>query len=45
VVGQAKRFSREIGGGVKRCAEIVKQTALDSHRRVLDVMVPRVQAA
>jgi IS5 family transposase len=43
VVGQAKRFSREIGGGVKRCAEIVKQTALEGHRRVLDVMVPRVQ--
>jgi IS5 family transposase len=43
VVGQAKRFSREIGDGVKRCTEIVKQTALEGHRQVLDVMVPRVQ--
>jgi hypothetical protein len=28
---------------VKRCAEIVKQTALGGHRRVLDVVVPWVQ--
>ena len=42
VVGQAKRFSREIGDGVKRCAETVKQTALEG-TGVLDVMVPRVQ--
>ena len=43
VVGQAKRFSREVDDGVKCCAEIVKQTALEGHRQVLDVMVPRVQ--
>ena len=43
VVGQAKRFSREIGDGVKRCAAIVQQSALERHRQVLDVMVPRVQ--
>src|SRR5271166_4455996 len=43
VVGQAKRFSREIGDGVKRCTAIVQQTALEGHRQVLDVMVPRVQ--
>ena len=29
--------------GVKRCTEIVQQTALEGHRQVLDVMVPRVQ--
>jgi IS5 family transposase len=43
VVGQAKRFSREIGDGVKRGAEVVQQMALEGHRRVLDTMVPRVQ--
>lgn len=43
VVGQAKRFSREIGDGVKCGTEIVQQTALEGHRQVLDVMVPRVQ--
>ncbi len=43
VVGQAKRFSKEIGAGVKRCADIVRQTALEGHRQVLDVMVARVQ--
>jgi IS5 family transposase len=43
VVGQAKRFSREIGYGVKRCTGIVQQTALEGHRQMLDVMVPRVQ--
>jgi transposase, IS5 family len=43
VVGQAKRFSREIGDGVKRCTAIVQQTALEGQRRVLDTMVPRVQ--
>ena len=43
VVAQAKRFSREIGDGVKRGAEVVQQMALEGHRRVLDTMVPRVQ--
>ena len=43
VVGQAKRFAREISDGVKRCTEIVQQTALEGHRQVLDAMVPRVQ--
>ncbi|HME25107.1 MAG TPA: ISNCY family transposase, partial [Acetobacteraceae bacterium] len=43
MVGQARRFSNEIGDGVKRCAEIVQQAALEGHRQVLDVMVPRVQ--
>ena len=43
VVAQAKRFSREIGDGVKRGAEVVQQMALEGHRRVLDTMVPQVQ--
>jgi IS5 family transposase len=43
VVGQAKRFSREIGAGVKRCTTAAKQVILEGHRRVLDQMVPLVQ--
>ena len=43
VLGQAKRFSQEIGDGVKRGAEAVQQMALEGHRRILDMMVPRVQ--
>ena len=43
VVGQAKRFAKEIDDGVKRCTEIVQQTALEGHRQVLDMMVPRVR--
>jgi IS5 family transposase len=43
VVGQAKRFSQEIDIGVKRCADVVKQIALEGQRRALETMVPRVQ--
>ena len=43
VVGQAKRFSREIGAGVKRCTAAAKQLALEGQRQVLDKMVPLVQ--
>src|SRR5271168_958038 len=43
VVGQARRFSREIGAGVKRCAEIVEQAVLDGLRQALDDMVPMVR--
>ena len=43
VVGQAKRFSREINNGVKRCTDAVKQVVLEGQRQVLDEMVPRVQ--
>ena len=43
VVGQAKRFSREINNGVKRGTDAVKQVALEGQRQVLDEMVPRVQ--
>jgi IS5 family transposase len=43
VVGQAKRFSQEIGDGVKRGADMAQQMAMEAHRGVLDMMVPRVQ--
>lgn len=43
VVGQAKRFSREIGAGTKRCAAIVEQAMLDGLRRTLDDMIPLVR--
>ncbi len=43
VVGQARRFSREIGTGVKRCAEIVAQAVLESLRRRLDEVIPLVR--
>ena len=43
VVGQAKRFSREIGAGVKRAGDILHQAALEDLRQELDTFVPRVQ--
>src|SRR5712691_11144394 len=43
VVGQAKRFSREIDAGVKKAADVLQQAALDGFRHELDTFVPRVQ--
>jgi transposase, IS5 family len=43
VVGQAKRFSREIAEGIKRSTNIVAQLALEGLRQQLDEMVPRVK--
>jgi IS5 family transposase len=43
VVGQAKRFAREIRTGVKRAPDVLDQVALDGLRQVLDTFVPRVQ--
>jgi IS5 family transposase len=43
VVGQAKRFSDEIGKGVKRSADVMQQAALQGLRQELDTIVPRVQ--
>ena len=43
VVGQAKRFSREISNGVKHCTDAVKGVVLEGQRQVLDEMIPRVQ--
>jgi IS5 family transposase len=43
VVGQAKRFSREITAGVIRAADVLKQATLEGLRQTLDTFVPRVQ--
>ena len=43
VVGQAKCFSREIAGGVKRSGDAMQQIALASLREMLETMVPRVR--
>ena len=43
VVGQAKRFAKEIAKGVKRSRDIVRQLALEGLKQQLDEMVPRVQ--
>ena len=43
VVGQAKRFSKEIGAGLKRCIDLPKQLALEGQRQVIGQMVPLVQ--
>jgi len=43
VVGQAKRFSTEIGEGVKRATSVFKQLALEGLRAHLDEMVPLVR--
>jgi IS5 family transposase len=43
VVGQAKRFAREIADGVKQSRLIVKQLVLDGLRQQLEEMVPRVK--
>ena len=43
VVGQAKRFSREIGTGLKRAGDVLHQAALEGLRHELDTFVPRVQ--
>jgi IS5 family transposase len=43
VVGQAKRFSREIGAGVKRSRDVLQQAALERWRQELDTFVPRVR--
>jgi len=42
VVGQAKRFAKEIGDGVKSSANILRQAVLEG-RQKLEKMVPRVQ--
>jgi IS5 family transposase len=42
VVGQAKRFSREIAGGVKRAADPRRQLRLAALRQQLEQMLPRI---
>ena len=43
VVGQAKRFSKEIAEGVKRSADFMQQAALEGLRKKIDTMLPRVK--
>jgi IS5 family transposase len=43
VVGQAKRFSKEIADGVKRSSDFMQQAALEGLRQEIDTMLPRVQ--
>jgi transposase, IS5 family len=43
VVGQAKRFVREVEGGVKRSACILTQAGIEAERKYLQTMIPRVQ--
>jgi transposase, IS5 family len=43
VVGQAKRFSKEIAGGTKRARNVLQQLALEGLRQELDAMVPLVK--
>ena len=43
VAGQAKRFSKEIAEGVKRCSDFMKQAALQGLRQEIDTMLPRVK--
>lgn len=43
VVGQAKRFSKEIAEGVKHSTDFMKQLALEGLRQQLDAMVPLVK--
>jgi transposase, IS5 family len=43
VVGQAKRFAKEIAVGVKRASDVMGQLALDALRQAIDEMVPRVR--
>ena len=43
VVGQAKRFSREVAQGIKRGACPLDQLAIKGHRADLETMIPLVQ--
>lgn len=43
VVGQAKRFARDITAGVKRSADVMRQAALEGLRKELETTVPLVQ--
>lgn len=43
VVGQAKRFAREVAAGIKCAASIMDQALLQASRRYLETMIPRVQ--
>ena len=43
VVGQAKRFSKEVARGTKRARNVLQQLVLEGLRQELDAMVPLVK--
>jgi IS5 family transposase len=43
VVGQAKRFAREVAEGIKRASTEQEQSRLQAHARYLETMIPRVK--
>jgi hypothetical protein len=43
VVGQARRFAKEIAEGIKRASDLMGQLALNALRQEIDEMVPRVR--
>ena len=43
VVGQAKRFAREVATGVKRGRSLVEQARLQAEQTYLKTMIPRVR--
>jgi IS5 family transposase len=43
VIGQAKRFSREVAAGVKKSSDVFKQAAVEGLRKELDTVVPRIE--
>lgn len=43
VVGQAKRFAREVASGIKQGTSAVEQTLLEASRQSLQTMIPRVR--
>jgi len=43
VVGQARRFSREIGSGIKRCTGFVEQATLEGLRQRIDETIPQLR--
>ena len=43
VVGQAKRFTKEIAEGVKRGGDVMQQAALEGLGKKIDTMLPRVK--
>jgi IS5 family transposase len=43
VVGQAKRFAREVACGIKRGTNLIDQASIEGDRTYLETMIPRVQ--
>jgi IS5 family transposase len=43
VVGQARRFAREVAAGIKQGTDPIGQVLLEASRQYLETMIPRVQ--